>query len=150
FNAAFVPNYAGLLAREGLERAQHLAGSILTIAVAVQAALLAVALLFMPLMMRVLAPGFADEPGKLALAIELGRITFPYLLLITLVVLLGGILNSHGHFAAMAAAPILLNACLIVALLLLVPLLPTAGHALAWGVAAAGVAQAGYLALDAR
>ena len=59
--------------------------------------------------MLALAPGFADEPGKFALAVDLTRITFPYLMLISLVALFGGMLNSDGRFAAYAAAPIFLN-----------------------------------------
>ncbi len=68
---------------------------------------------------------------------ELTRITFPYLLLITLVTLFGGILNALHRFAAAAAAPILLNFSMIVALALAV-FFPTAGHAAAWGVLIAG------------
>ena len=60
-------------------------------------------------MIDLLAPGFAKDPGRFALAVELTRITFPYLLLVSLVTLYGGILNALGRFAAAAAAPILLN-----------------------------------------
>ena len=62
----------------------------------------------------------------------------------------GAVLNSLGRFAAAAAAPILLNLCMIAAQLFLTPFVPTAGHALAWGVAAAGVAQFLYLAYEMR
>ena len=68
-------------------------------------------------------------------------ITFPYLLFVSLVSLMGGVLNSLDRFAAAAATPILLNICLIGAILLLAPLVETAAHALAWGVAAAGGVQ---------
>ena len=63
----------------------------------------------MPQVVGVLAPGFRDDPARFALAVELTRITFPYLLLMTLVTLYGGILNALDRFAAAAAAPILLN-----------------------------------------
>ena len=71
--------------------------------------LLALALIFTPQVIEVLAPGFSREPQQFALAVSLTRITFPYLLLITLVTLWGGILNALHRFAAAAAAPILLN-----------------------------------------
>src|SRR3546814_11312088 len=96
----------------------------------------------MPWAMLVLAPGFADEPERFVLAVELTRITFPYLPLISLVALWGGILNSLDRFWVMAAAPIFLNLVLIAAMVLAADRLETPGHALAWGVAAAGVVQA--------
>ena len=80
--------------------------------------------------------------------IDLTRITFPYLLLITLVTLYGGILNALQRFAAAAAAPILLNLSMIVALLL-AAFFPTAGHAAAWGVLISGVLQAMLVGGDA-
>ena len=75
-------------------------------------------MIFTPAVIDVLAPGFSDDPERYALAVELTRITFPYLLLITLVTLYGGILNALQRFAAAAAAPILLNLSIVVALLL--------------------------------
>src|SRR5207244_11732202 len=98
---------------------------------------LALALAFPPARIRVLAPGFEHDPGRFALAVELTRITFPYLLLMTLVTLYGGILNALNRFAAAAAAPILLNVTMLVTLAL-AALFPTAGHAAAWGVLVAG------------
>ena len=90
----------------------------LRLLLASQIVLLAVALVFTPAVISVLAPGFSRDPGRYALAVELTRITFPYLLLITLVTLYGGILNALQRFAAAAAAPILLNLSLILALAL--------------------------------
>ncbi len=102
---------------------------------------LALALVFTPTVIDVLAPGFARDPGRSALALQLTRITFPYLLLITLVTLYGGILNALQRFAVAAAAPILLNLSMIVALLL-GAFFPSAGHAAAWGVLMSGLLQA--------
>jgi putative peptidoglycan lipid II flippase len=150
FNSAFVPQFSGLFVREGRLAALRFAEHVLAFALPVQVGLLVGALAGMPWLLHVLAPGFAEDPGKFALAVEFTRITFPYLLFITLVSLLGGVLNSLNRFAAAAAAPILLNLCFIVALLVLTPLLPTAGHALAWGVFAAGIAQFLYLAWESR
>jgi putative peptidoglycan lipid II flippase len=87
-----------------------------------------------------LAPGFNEDPTRYALAVEYTRITFPYLLLITLVTLYGGILNAIHRFAAAAAAPILLNLSIMTALAL-AAFFPTAGHAAAWGVLIAGVLE---------
>jgi putative peptidoglycan lipid II flippase len=148
FNAAFVPSYARIREQGGAERAGLFADRIFTLLLASQLVLLAVALVFMPQVIDLLAPGFADDPERYALAVELTRITFPYLLLVTLVTLYGGILNALQRFAAAAAAPILLNLSLIVALLL-AAFFPTAGHAAAWGVLVAGVLEFLLVAGDA-
>ncbi len=110
--------------------------------------LLAVALVFTPAVISLLAPGFAQDPERFALAVELTRITFPYLLLVSLVTLYGGILNALGRFATAAAAPILLNLSMMAALALVV-FFPTAGHAAAWGVLIAGVLEALLVGADA-
>jgi putative peptidoglycan lipid II flippase len=148
FNAAFVPAYARIRAQGGAQRAGLFADRIFTLLLASQIVLLAVALIFTPAVIDVLAPGFSSDPGRYALAVQLTRITFPYLLLITLVTLYGGILNALQRFAAAAAAPILLNLSIIVALLLAV-FFPTAGHAAAWGVLVAGVLEFLLVAGDA-
>ena len=91
---------------------------IFTLLIATQAVLLALALLFTPQVIELLAPGFSREPQRFALRSSLTRITFPYLLLITLVTLWGGILNALHRFAAAAAAPILLNLSMMATLAL--------------------------------
>ena len=113
FNAAFVPAYARIREQGGAARAELFADRIFTLLLASQIVLLALALLFTPAVIDLLAPGFANDPGRFALAVDLTRITFPYLLLITLVTLYGGILNALQRFAAAAAAPILLNLSMI-------------------------------------
>lgn len=140
FNAAFVPAYARIREAAGAEPSQLFADRIFTLLLAVQLILLAVALAFMPHVIGLLAPGFNADPGRFALATELTRITFPYLLLISLVTLYGGILNALGRFATPAAAPILLNLSMMMALAL-AAFFPTAGHAAAWGVLIAGVLE---------
>ena len=138
FAAAFVPAYARVRTQSGHDAAKLFGDRIFTLLLASQVVLLALALAFTPWVIRLLAPGFADEPERFGLAVELTRITFPYLALMTLVTLFSGILNSIGKFAAAAAAPILLNLTMMFALLLAV-FFPTAGHAAAWGVLIAGV-----------
>ena len=105
-----------------------------------QIVLLGVALAFTPFVIGLLAPGFNKDPGRFALAVELTRITFPYLLLVSLVTLYGGILNALGRFATAAAAPILLNLSMMMTLALAV-FFPSAGYAAAWGVLLAGVLE---------
>ena len=140
FAAAFVPAYARVRTQGGTDAAKLFGDRIFTLLLISQFVLLALALAFTPWVIRLLAPGFTDEPVRFGLAVELTRITFPYLALMTLVTLFSGILNSIGRFAAAAAAPILLNLTMMFALLLAV-FFPTAGHAAAWGVLIAGVLE---------
>jgi len=123
------------------------ANRIFTLLFLSQLVLLAVAWLFMPQAMSILAPGFSDDAEQRQLAIELTRITFPYLLLITLVTLYGGMLNVMHRFASAAAAPIFLNISMM-ATLALAALFPSAGHAAAWGVLISGFLQYFLLAGD--
>lgn len=140
FNAAFVPAYARIRAQDGPDPAKLFADRIFTLLLGSQIILLAVALAFTPGVIALLAPGFNEDPSRFALATELTRITFPYLLLVSLVTLYGGILNSIHHFATPAAAPILLNLSMMLTLAL-AAFFPTAGHAAAWGVLIAGVLE---------
>jgi putative peptidoglycan lipid II flippase len=149
FNAAFVPAYARIREQGGSARAGLFADRIFTLLLASQIVLLAIALAFTPAVIDLLAPGFANDPGRYGLAVELTRITFPYLLLVTLVTLYGGILNSLQRFAAAAAAPILFNLSLALALVL-AAFFPTAGHAAAWGVLVAGGLELLLVAGDAK
>ncbi len=149
FNAAFVPTYARVLETQGPSESRSFAGVIFTLMLIVQAVLLVVAIPTMPWIVGALAPGFPADPAKFELAVALTRITFPYLLLITLVTILSGILNAHERFAAAAAAPVLLNLAMIAALAVAF-LFPTAGHAAAWGVAAAGFLELTLVYLAAR
>src|SRR3954470_6058258 len=148
FNAAFVPAYAHVQGERGEISAKLFANRIFTLLFISQLVLLAVAWLFMPQAMRILAPGFSDDAEQRRLAIELTRITFPYLLLITLVTLYGGMLNVMHRFASAAAAPVFLNLSMM-ATLALAAFFPTAGHAAAWGVLTAGFLEFFLLASDA-
>jgi putative peptidoglycan lipid II flippase len=148
FNAAFVPAYARIRAQSGPQQAGLFADRIFTLLLATQIVVLAAALIFTPEVIRLLAPGFVGDATRFPLAVELTRITFPYLLLVTLVTLYGGILNALQRFAAAAAAPIFLNLSLIVALAL-AAFFPTAGHAAAWAVLIAGGLEALLVGADA-
>ncbi|HEX8639769.1 MAG TPA: murein biosynthesis integral membrane protein MurJ [Allosphingosinicella sp.] len=119
FSAAFVPMFNRKLAQEGKEEANRFVEHVL-------AMLTLILLVFTAVIMAAAGPvvwamtgGFSGgAPGKLDFTVELSRITFPYLALIALASLFGGILNSLGRFWVAAAAPILLNLCLIAALIL--------------------------------
>ena len=142
FSAAFVPLFSRRLEEDGRAAAVRLAEETLSVLTAALLALTLAALAAMPQLMHLLAPGFAEDPEKFDQAVLLTRLTFPYLLFVSLVALYGGVLNSLYKFAAMAAAPILLNVFFIAALLLVIPLADApAGPALAWTVTLAGIAQ---------
>ena len=147
FNAAFVPAYAHVHGERGEASAGLFANRIFTLLFLSQLVLLIVAWLFMPQAMSILAPGFTEDAEQRRLAIELTRITFPYLLLITLVTLYGGILNVMHRFASAAAAPIFLNLAMMMTLAL-AALFPSPGHAAAWGVLISGFLQFFLLAGD--
>ncbi|MGH7040239.1 MAG: murein biosynthesis integral membrane protein MurJ [Stellaceae bacterium] len=141
FSAAFVPLFAGAVAENGPEAARRFAEDTLAVLLTALLGFVLLGEILMPWVMTLIAPGFISDPGKFALVIALARITFPYLLFIALVALAAGVLNSLDRFAAAAATPILLNLSLITALLLSRRFGWRDGHALAWAVGAAGLAQ---------
>jgi putative peptidoglycan lipid II flippase len=147
FAAAFVPRYARTIEEQGLGAARAFADRLAAVMIGLQVVLLAAALAFTPQVVGLLAPGL--DPARFELAVALTRITFPYLALISLETLIAGTLNANRRFAAAAGAPVLLNLCMI-GTLLMAGLFPTAGHAAAWGVLAAGVLQALFVAADAE
>jgi putative peptidoglycan lipid II flippase len=129
----------------GIQDAKKFAEQALSVLFCILLVFVVVLQITMPIVMPIFAPGFIGDPGKFNLVVELTRITFPYLLFISMVSLMAGVLNSLGRFAAAAATPILLNLCLIGAILGLAPYMPSASHALAWGVTGAGVLQLVWL-----
>jgi putative peptidoglycan lipid II flippase len=141
FSAAFVPLFARKLEGDGRAEAEAFAGRALAVLFWSLSIVVIAAEISMPWIMVALAPGFTESPENFQLAVIFTRITFPYLMFISLVSLYAGILNSMEKFWQAAATPILLNICLIGAVLGLTPLLPSPGHALAWGVFAAGIVQ---------
>ena len=149
FNTAFVPAYTHLEQAGEAGAAARFADRVFTLMLIVQVALLALALPAMPWIVRALAPGFSEDGERFALAVSLTRITFPYLLFMTLVTLFSGILNAHRRFAAAAGAPVLLNLAMLAALALAF-LFPNAAYAAAWGVSVSGVLQFALVWWDAR
>jgi len=141
FNAAFVPLASGTLAEGGKPAVRAFAEEAFAVLFTVLFAFVLLGEIFMPWLMTVIAPGFSAEPGKFDLVVTLTRITFPYLLFISLTALQGGLLNTVERFAAPAATPILLNLFLIAGLLLMAHFHWQDGQVLAWALSAAGLAQ---------
>ncbi|WP_026606157.1 murein biosynthesis integral membrane protein MurJ [Methylocapsa acidiphila] len=140
FNSAYVPSYAQVRQSEGLEGARIFSGQIFSGLLASQILLLALAWAFTPSFIDLLAPGFRDDPEKFQLTVTMTRITFPYLLFVTLVTLQSGTLNAHGYFAAAAFAPVLMNISMI-AFLAIAFFFPNAGSAASWGLTFSGLLQ---------
>jgi putative peptidoglycan lipid II flippase len=149
FSAAFIPTYAQALAEGGAARARLFQGAMLGLTIISQLAILAPAMLFTEQAVRLLAPGFADDPEMLSLAVTLTRLTFPYLPLIAVVTLWSSVMNADQRFAIPAAAPILLNLSIIGAVLF-AAFFPGPAHAAAAGVLIAGVLEAALLYVGVR
>ncbi|MFK0297707.1 murein biosynthesis integral membrane protein MurJ [Brevundimonas sp. NPDC090276] len=150
FAAAFVPAYAKTLKTEGEATADQVATDALAAVAAVTVVLTVVAQLTMPWLMTVINIGFLDDPARFKLAVILTQITMPYLPCMAIASLLSGVLNARGRFIVSGAYPILLN------LIMLAAVIPAQGdqigaaYAASWGVAVAGVAQAGLCWWAAR
>jgi len=146
FSVSFVPIFAGELEENGKESAVKFAQEAQAVMLAVMIPFTILMIVAMPWVIYVVAPGFgAGDSARYDLALEMSRITFPYILLMSLTALLGGVMNSFNRFGPFAAAPMLFNLSLITALMFFSPLAETPGHAMAWGVAAAGVLQFAWL-----
>ncbi|MGI9297871.1 MAG: murein biosynthesis integral membrane protein MurJ [Gammaproteobacteria bacterium] len=142
---AFVPAYAAAR-RENEENAAAFAGELLFVVATFLTILSAAVALFAPQIMRVFAPGLAESDAAAAML----RVVFPYIALISVVALLAGMLNAGRHFRAAAAAPVLLNLCMIAAAFLSSSAHSPPNIALAWGVLAGGIAQLLWAAFFVR
>lgn len=152
FSAAFVPMFSKRLHGDGgLESAKSFSEEVLSVFLPVLILLAALFEIAMPGVIWLLAEDWQDTPGQFELAVDLARITFPYIVLVSLVTLFTGMLNSVSRFAPGASFPIILNILLIGALLLGDRWIATGAsladvaYLLAWAVAAAGVCQLGWL-----
>ncbi len=143
---AFVPVFADYMENRGREEAFAMARSALRMLALIMAGITAVGILAAPWLVPLIAPGFDQVPDKMALTITLTRITFPYIFFICLVALCMGILNVLGHFAAPAAAPVLLNLAMIGSVFAISPFMADPVAGLAVGVLIGGLLQ---LALQA-
>ena len=141
FSAAFVPLFARELQGEGRDAALVFARQAHACLLMVLVPFTALMMLAMPAVIWAMAPGFTGEKPIFDLAVTLGRITFPYLVFISLASLYGGVLNGIDRFAEVAFTPVLLNITLIGAVLFLTPMLPDAGYSAAIGISVAGLLQ---------
>ena len=113
FNAAFVPSYSSI---NNKKKSENFANNIFSLLILGLLSLVFFIEIFMPIFVFLIAPGFEGDNSKMELAITLTRITFPFLLFVSLASFLSAILNSHNKFAAASAAPIILNIFLILVL----------------------------------
>ena len=154
FNSAFVPQFARRIEGDGHDAAHKFAIEIFSALLAWLLIFSALAIIAMPWLMFIIAPGFSQEMQKLQLTIDLTRICFPYLLFMSLTALQSGVLNSLNRFTAAAAAPILLNIVMIVSNIVAwffnTGDSAATGYIFAWGVSIAGVAQYMLLAVACR
>jgi len=146
FSIAFVPIFTSELHGKGQAAAKEFAEQALGVMVPILLILTGLFVIGMPWVMYVLAPGFADDPLQYGLAVHYARLTFPYLMLMSLAALFGAVLNALDRFAPFAGMPILFNAILISALLIAHQTQIVAGDALAVAVPIAGLAQLIFVA----
>ena len=144
FNAAFVPSYTSEL-NKGKTRANKFANEIFNILFLSLMFCVFLAQIFMPGFVSLIAPGFVESSKKIELAIDLTRITFPFLMFVSLSSFFSAILNSHNKFAAASAAPIILNIVLIAILLFSKFLNDDLVYYLSYGVSVAGLFQLIFL-----
>lgn len=141
FNQAFVPVLSEYRSQRSLAQVQELinvvAGYLGTVLLVISALVVVAA----PIVAYPIAYGFTSDPVKFQLFVDMLRITFPYLFLISMTAFAGSILNSYDRFAIPALTPALLNLSLIASALLLSPYFAQPEVALAWGVMIAGISQ---------
>lgn len=140
FNAAFVPLFVDSMAKNGKQSAMQFASEAQSLLTVILCILTIVMIVFMPIVITITTPGFAKTQYAFDLAVYLGRISFPYIIFISLAALYGGILNSFGVFSPFAATSIILNIVMIISALM-DKYTPTAAHALTYGTLIAGVLE---------
>ncbi len=141
FSQAFVPILAEYKNREGTAAAHTLINRVATLLTLVVLLITAVGIIATPWIIWLTAPNFSTSPDKFALTVELTRITFPYILFMSLVALAGGVLNTWSRFSIPAITPVLLNLSFIAMALFAAPLFDPPVLALAWAVFIGGVLQ---------
>jgi putative peptidoglycan lipid II flippase len=144
FSQAFVPVFAEYQTQRRRAELQELVDQVAGTLGAILLLITAIGVLAAPVLILLFAPGFTTDAGKYELTVEMLRITFPYLLFISLTAFAGGVLNSCGKFAIPAVTPVLLNLTMIAAALWLAPRMEQPVVGLAWGVFIAGVIQLGF------
>jgi len=141
FSVAFVPVLSEYRRLRPLDEVRLLVARVSGVLGSALLAVTVAAIILADYLPWVFAPGFRSDPAKFALTADLLRITFPYLLFISLAAFASSVLNSYGRFAVPAFTPVLLNVCLIIATVYATPLFEEPLFALAWGVFFAGLVQ---------
>ena len=144
FNAAFVPSYTSEITK-GKKNSNIFANDIFNLLFLGLLFLVLIVQIFMPTFVSIIAPGFVDDADKMNVAIYLTRITFPFLIFISIASFFAAILNSHNKFAAASAAPIILNIVLIIILFFSNTLGDELVYYLSYGVSLAGILQLFFL-----
>ena len=144
FSQAFVPVFSEYQTQRSPEELRELVDQVTGTLGVILLVITALGVLAAPLLILIFAPGFTADAGKYELTVDMLRITFPYLLFISLTALAGGVLNSCGKFAIPAVTPVLLNLTMIAAALWLAPLMEKPVMGLAWGVFIAGIIQLSF------
>ena len=144
FNAAFIPSYTSAKI-EDKKKGKKFADDILSSLLLILLFIVTIVEIFTPYLIYIIAPGFLEDQIKFNLAVELTRITFPFLLFVSLSSFFAGILNSNNKFAAASAAPIILNVVLIISLILSYKLELNYTEQLSYGVTIAGIIQLLFL-----
>jgi len=141
FSQAFVPVLAEYKNQRGHDATKVLVDHVATLLFLALIVVTILGILAAPAVVYLSAPGFRAEPDKFALTINMLRITFPYILLISLVSLAGGVLNTYSRFSVPAFTPVLLNLSFIIGALFLAPYFDPPAMVLAWAVLMGGVLQ---------
>ena len=144
-NVSFVPLFTENLKKNGKQSANRFATEAFSFLFYILLIFVLVMELIMPWATLVLAPGFDEITGKMEITTYLSRITFPFLMFVSLVSLLSGILNSVGRFAAAAFTPCILNLSMIIGLVFFSPYFDNPSVAISWGVFAAGIIELIFL-----
>ena len=144
FNAAFIPSYTAANLKNK-KKGKKFADDVLSILLFILIFIVTLAEIFTPYLLYLIAPGFVVDDIKFNLAVEFTRITFPFLLFVSLASFFSGILNSYNKFAAAAAAPIILNVVLILVIYISYIENFNIAKQLSYGVTFAGIVQLIFL-----
>lgn len=144
FSQAFVPIFSEYKSRRGHDETKLLVDHVTTLLAIILFVITLIGIVAAPLLVYLTAPGFAANPEKFNLTVQLLRITSPYIFFISLVAVSAGILNTYNKYWVSAFAPVLLNLCFIGTMLWLVPYFERPVMALAWAVFVAGVIQLAF------
>jgi len=144
FNAAFIPSYVSAKTKNH-KRGKKFADEVLSTLILILLFIILLVEIFTPYLVYLIAPGFLENSQKFNLAVEFTRITFPFLLFVSVSSFFSGILNSNNRFAAAAAAPIILNIVLILSLLISYFFNLNFAKQLSYGVTLAGIVQLLFL-----